>query len=174
MIRRAIIVSETPAILVAIDGAPVIQPVPGTSFERVINTRALILREQGESTLLSPRLRRLALRPARSARLLVPALVVPPGIDQVAAKLAASGTVDMLDGGNAKPKPVARRRRAHDLREPDPAELIVFKGEPTFTSIPGHEPELGHEHARGRDLRRRRARVYYVLLSGRWYRSPAR
>ena len=39
-----VIVSYSPAILVPIDGAPVMKPVPGHSrFQRVINTRALIL-----------------------------------------------------------------------------------------------------------------------------------
>ena len=44
-----IIVSNSPAILVPIDGAPVIKPVPGDSrFNRVINTRALILKAPSE------------------------------------------------------------------------------------------------------------------------------
>jgi hypothetical protein len=45
-----ILVSYTPAILVPIDGAPVLRPVPNTLFERVINTRVLILRDQTGST----------------------------------------------------------------------------------------------------------------------------
>src|SRR2546425_7279838 len=39
-----IIYSATPALLVLVDGPPVFRPVPGSSVERVINTRALILR----------------------------------------------------------------------------------------------------------------------------------
>jgi len=45
-----VIVSESPALLVPIDGDPVIRPVAGTTFDRVINTRALILRPQGGTT----------------------------------------------------------------------------------------------------------------------------
>ena len=44
-----VIVSQSPALLVPITG-PVVRPVPGTAFERVINTRALVLRKQGDST----------------------------------------------------------------------------------------------------------------------------
>jgi hypothetical protein len=41
-----ILFSTRPAILVLIDGIPVLRPVPDTNLERVINTRALLLREQ--------------------------------------------------------------------------------------------------------------------------------
>src|SRR5216117_3921169 len=39
-----IIYSATPALLVLVDGPPVFRPIPGLSVERVINTRALILK----------------------------------------------------------------------------------------------------------------------------------
>ena len=39
-----IIVSYRPAVLIPIDGEPALRPVPGTSYERVINTLAVILR----------------------------------------------------------------------------------------------------------------------------------
>ena len=42
-----IIVSTTPAILIPIDGEPVLRAVAGTSYDRIINTAALILRQQG-------------------------------------------------------------------------------------------------------------------------------
>src|SRR5262249_15383518 len=45
-----ILVSYSPAVLVPIDGKPVLRAVPDTKFERVINTRALILREKKGST----------------------------------------------------------------------------------------------------------------------------
>jgi len=38
-----VIVSYTPAVLVPIQGAAVLKPVAGTGFQRVINTRAVIL-----------------------------------------------------------------------------------------------------------------------------------
>ena len=45
-----ILVSNSPALLVPIDGRPVLRSVPNTQFERVINTRVLILRAQGSGT----------------------------------------------------------------------------------------------------------------------------
>ena len=42
-----VIVSNSPAILVPIDGAPVLKPVPGSAgVQRVVNTRALILKSR--------------------------------------------------------------------------------------------------------------------------------
>src|SRR5262245_30410507 len=40
-----IVFSTTPAILVPIDGAPVYHPVTGTAYERVVNTRPLVMKE---------------------------------------------------------------------------------------------------------------------------------
>ena len=111
-----IIVSYSTAILVPIDGPPKILPVPGdTRVKRVINTHALIL--QGgmgddfylhvyDGWLTAPKLDG-SVDAARRT---------PIGMDDVAKKLAASGIVDMLDGGpNANPKPLARQRRADHL-----------------------------------------------------------
>ena len=56
-----VIVSYSPAILVPIDGAPVLKPVPDHSrCKRVINTRALILQGGFTDDVLHARLRRLA------------------------------------------------------------------------------------------------------------------
>ena len=46
-----IIVSHVPAVLIPIDGKPVIHTVTGTWFERVVNSQALIIRELGHKTL---------------------------------------------------------------------------------------------------------------------------
>ena len=41
-----IIYSTQPALLVLVDGPPVYRPVENTAFERVFNTRALLIRDQ--------------------------------------------------------------------------------------------------------------------------------
>ena len=40
-----IIVSQVPAVLVVVDGAPVLRPLQGTTLQRVVNTRALIVHD---------------------------------------------------------------------------------------------------------------------------------
>src|SRR4051812_41095202 len=42
---RHIFFAEAPAILIPVDGEPVYQPIPGTNLERIVNTRALIVRD---------------------------------------------------------------------------------------------------------------------------------
>src|SRR5262249_2904188 len=42
-----IIIAYAPSILVSISGNPIVRPVTGTAFERVINTEALMLQPQG-------------------------------------------------------------------------------------------------------------------------------
>jgi hypothetical protein len=166
-----VIVSQTPAILLAIDGAPVLQPVPGTRFERVINTRALILREQGESTYYLHVYNGWLFSGTLGGSWFQP-FVFPPGIDQVAANLARSGTVDMLDGGQVKPPPLLADGVPTIYVSETPAELIVFKGEPAFTTIAGTTLNWAtNTHADV--ILDTTGNVFYVLLSGRWYRAPA-
>jgi hypothetical protein len=166
-----VIVSQTPAILVAIDGAPVLQPVPGTRFERVINTRALILREQGESTYYLHVYNGWLFSGTLGGSWFQP-FVFPPGIDEVAANLARGGIVDMLDGGQVKPPPSLADGVPTIYVSEMPAELIVFKGEPAFTTIAGTTLNWAtNTHADV--ILDSTGPVFYVLLSGRWYRAPA-
>ncbi len=166
-----IIVSESPAVLVPIDGSPALRPVPGTQLERVINTRALILQPQGLSvydlhvydgwlfagTIMGP-----WYKPPE----------LPAGIDQVARSLARSGQVDLLDGGNVTPKPSLATGVPTIYVSEAPAELLVFKGPPSFSPIAG--TSLGWAANTTADvLLDTSSGNYYVLLAGRWFRAPA-
>ncbi len=121
-----------------IDGPPVLRPIPGTRFERVINTQALILREQGSTTYLSSTSTTAGSTPARSTGPWCQPMVIPPGIDQVAGELAEGGMVDLIDGGDAQPKPSLAHGRADDLRERDPdGAHRRSRGSPNFAAIAG-------------------------------------
>jgi hypothetical protein len=95
-----ILVSNSPALLVPIDGMPVLRSVPNTQFERVINTRVLILRAQGGSPyylhVYDGWLSASTVEGPWSQ-----ATAPPSGLDDVSHQLAESGQVDLLDGGNA-------------------------------------------------------------------------
>ena len=92
-----VIISYSPAILIPIDGAPVMKPVPSDSrYKRVINTRALIL--QGglgdryfihvyDGWLMSTSLAGPWEKP----------FLPPSGADAVAQQLAKAGVVDLLE-----------------------------------------------------------------------------
>ena len=166
-----VIVSYSPAILVPIDGAPVEKPVPDDSrFQRVINTRALILRGGfgrdyyihvydgwlSASSLDGPW--------TKSNR-------KPFGIDGVAQKLAKSGAVDMLDGGpKANPKPSLANDVPAIYTSQVPTELIVFKGQPDFVPLIGTQL-LWASNTTSDALIDTTNNNYYVLLAGRWFRS---
>ena len=167
-----VIVSNSPAILVPIDGTPVIRQVPSTPrFSRVINTRALILQGGLEnnfylhvydgwvssSTLAGPW--------TQSFR-------QPFGMDDLATKLAKAGTVDLLSGGaNANPKPSLANGVPTIYTSEVPAELIVFNGQPDFVPIVG-TGLLWASNTTSDVLIDTSSNTYYALLAGRWFRGP--
>ncbi len=166
-----ILISDAPALLVRIDGPPVLRPIPNAPFERVINTQALLLRPQGSGTyylhvydgwLIAGTLEGPWMQ----------AMMYPPGIDRVAQSLAKSGVVDLIDGGNAQPKPSLAKGVPGIYVSETPTELLVFKGQPVFTPIP--QTSLTWASNTANDVFFDTAdRTYYILISGRWYRGPA-
>ena len=141
-------------------------------FERVINTRALIMREQGDPHLLSPRLRRLAASRARWAARGSGPSSIPPAHRPDRRQLARAAQVDLLDGGDTKPKPSLASGVPTIYVSETPAELIVFRGAPTYTAIPGRASN-GPSNTRADVIFDGSDRSFYVLLAGRWYRAPA-
>ena len=166
-----IIVSYAPAILVPIDGAPVQKAVPNSPFQRVINTRALILLGPAQSFYIHVYDGWL-----QSSAITGPwtqSFNPPPGIDGVAQSLAAAGAVDMLDGaGKANPKPSLANGVPTIFTSQVPAELIVFKGQPNFQPVVGTQL-LWASNTTSDVLIDITNNYYYVLISGRWFDSAA-
>jgi hypothetical protein len=167
-----VIVSYSPAILVPIDGTPVLKAVPANpQFQRVINTRALILQVSGQNFFIHVYDGWLTANSisgpwAQSFKL-------PPGIDSVAQALASSGAVDMLDGGaKANPKPSLANGVPAIYTSRVPAELIVFKGQPDFQPVVGTQL-LWAANTTSDVLIDITNNNYYVLISGRWFDSAA-
>jgi hypothetical protein len=166
-----VIVSYSPAILVPIDGAPVLNAVPNSQFQRVINTRALILQGSGQNYFMHVYDGWL-----QSGAITGPwaqSVSQPPGIDSVAQTLASAGTVDMLDGGaKANPKPSLANGVPTIYVSEGPAELIVFKGQPNFVPVAGTQL-LWASNTTSDVLIDVNNNYYYVLISGRWFSSAA-
>ena len=171
-----VIVSYSPAILVPIDGAPVMKPVPNHSrAQRVVNTRALVL--QGglgnnfyihvydgwlSSTGISG--------PWTQA---MPGPLMASELNAIAQELSKAGTVDLLDGGpKANPKPSLANGVPTIYTVQGPAELIVFNGQPDFVPIVGTQL-LWASNTTNDVLIDTTNNNYYVLLAGRWFRSAA-
>jgi hypothetical protein len=168
-----VIVSTTPAILVPIDGAPVLKPVPDDArFQRVINTQALILKG-GLGDKLYLHVYDGWLEAGAIGGPWTQSFGQPIGMDRVAAAIAKSGAVDMLDGGNsAQPKPSLANGVPTIYTAQGPAELIVFKGQPDFVPITG-TALLWAANTSSDVLIDTANNDYYVLLSGRWFRAAA-
>jgi hypothetical protein len=169
-----VIVSYSPAILVPIDGAPVIQPVPGHSrAKRVMNTRALIL--QGglgdkfyihvydgwlESSAISGPWTQTSLGPFMAG-----------AMNDIATDLSKKGIVDLLDGGpKANPKPSLANGVPAIHTSQVPTELVVFKGQPDFVPIVGTQL-LWASNTTSDILINTANNNYYALLAGRWFTS---
>src|SRR5215475_25915 len=166
-----IIIAYAPSILVSISGNPIVRPVAGTAFERVINTEALMLQPQGggnyylhvydgwmsAGAIIGPWSR---------------ATTSPAGLDQVATNLDKTGKVDMLDGGNMQPKPSLVKATPTIYVSQTPTEMLVFQGQPTFTSITGTSLQWASNTTADVILDTGSGN-YYILVAGRWYRAPA-
>src|SRR5262245_30424710 len=169
-----VLVSYSPAILVPIDGAPVIKPVPNSSrFKRVINTQALIL--QGgfgnnfyihvydgwltSNTITGP-----------WSQVFMGPLELHDA-NAIAQQLSKTHTVDLLDGGpKANPKPTLAKGVPTVYTSQVLAELIVFKGQPDFVPIVGTQL-LWASNTTSDVLINTANNNYYALLAGRWFTS---
>jgi len=168
-----IFVSYSPAILVPIDGLPVLQPIGDSEdFVRVINTRALIVQDV---TLQSYYLH------VYDGWLVADSMAGPwtrpedsiSGLDDIAAQLGSSGTVDLLTGGS----PGGAKRSLADgvpaIYTPTvPSELIVFAGQPNFAPV-NDTALLWATNTNSDVLIETTTNNNYVLLAGRWFRAPS-
>ena len=167
-----VIVSETPAILVPIDGTPSWQPVAGGGgFQRVLNTRALIVKRD-----TGPMFIKVFDGWLTATSIEGPwtrGQTLPPGADAKARQIAATGVVDLLDGGaNANPRPTLAQGVPVIYTSQVPAELVVFKGKPDFAPIVG-TGLLWATNTTSDVLRVGNGGDYHALLAGRWFRASA-
>ncbi len=166
-----VFVSYSPAILVPIDGAPVLKPVPGDSrFKRVINTRALILQGGLEQNFYL-HVYDGWMSAASIAGPWAQTFFKPVGMADAAQAIAKTGVVDMLDGGpDANPKPMLVNGAPAIYTSQTPTELIVFKGQPDFVPIVGTQL-LWASNTTSDVLINTANNNYYALLAGRWFTS---
>ncbi len=165
-----IIVSTSPALLVTVQGAPTWKPVAGTKLQRVINTRALLLRDGTRP----PYYLHVYDGWMQASSVDGPwqvATKAPASLDAAAGQLAKTGAVDLLDGGPNAQSRLSLASGAPSIQVAhDPTELLVFKGNPDFVPITG-TGLLWANNTTANVIVDSASNLYYVLLSGRWYRS---
>jgi hypothetical protein len=164
-----IIFSSSPAMLVLIDGDPVLRSAPG-GLQRVINTRALLLEDRGTYYLhvFDGWMR----APAPEGPWAV-TTSYPASLDVAMRELDAAHQVDLLQGTPAdstRPQPSLASTPPRIYVSTSPAELIVTDGAPNYLPIDGTRL-LYVSNTTGRVFRFMGDNETYVLISGRWYRA---
>jgi hypothetical protein len=165
-----VIVAYGPALLVPIEGTPVVKPIADTRFERVINTQAMLARTRLESTwylhVFDGWVSSTSLNGPWTR-----ASIAPLGLDDAAKQLAQSRTVDLLDGDEgATPKPSLTNGLPGIHVTETPTELVVFKGQPNLVPITG-TPLLWATNSATDVIVDTTNNAYYVLMAGRWFRA---
>ncbi len=165
-----IIVSEVPALLVRIDGAPVLRPIAGDALLRVVNTRVLLLldRSSGHYALW---LRDRWLEAPTLEGPWRPFLDPPASLDAARSAVAAGGQVDLLDHPAPDLEALLQKGTVPAIYVSTiPTELIVLRGQPAVAPVAA--TNLLEVTNTDDDLFvYTPEQTYYVLLSGRWFRA---
>ncbi|HJQ69007.1 MAG TPA: carbohydrate-binding family V/XII [Blastocatellia bacterium] len=169
--------STRTAILILIDGSPVLRPVKGTELKRVINTRVLILHDESKG-MFYLHLMDGWMESLTATGPWVIAQKTPDDLEKALKIAAESKQVDLLDGagagsGQTQPslKQVARTGLIPSIyTSTEPAELIQTMGDPQVASIEGTRLiyVTNTENDIFVDVS---TQTHYVLISGRWFRS---
>jgi len=168
--------STRPAILVLIDGAPVLRPVANTSVERVVNTRVLLLRDRMSSKFY------LHLMDGwmESANINGPWTIAgqtSPDLRKALETAIASKRVDLLNSSKDGSEPSLAKAILQNtlpvvLVSTQPAELLQTQGDPQVASIEGTEL-LYVTNTENEIFVHTPSQDHFILLSGRWFKAQS-
>ena len=158
-----IFVSTRPAVLIVLEVAPVMAPVPGTDLSYAVNTNWDLLRD---GTTYYLRHEQSWLTAPAPAGPWTPAATLPPSFQRIAA-----GDKNWDDVRRAIPgRALAPAEVPAVFVSEAPAELIVLQGEPKLEAIRG--TALSWVTNTESDLFRASTdQRYYYLVAGRWFRA---
>jgi hypothetical protein len=157
--------STTPAILLIVDGDPVLNPIQGTNLASVVNTNWDVFQEK--TTKRSYLLYSTGWLTANALKgPWTPTQTIPPDM----AKLPDADNWDPVKKMVPPPPPSGTVPQV--LYNNAPAELISLRGAPVYSPIP--KTALMYVTNTNNDLfLHNTERQFYILLSGRWFRSAA-
>ncbi|KAF0814468.1 hypothetical protein IGB42_01369 [Andreprevotia sp. IGB-42] len=166
-----VIFSFGPAMLLPVDGKPVLKPTTVAGVQRVINTRSAVFVFEGEYFL------RFAGHWAAARDITGPwnrTSSVPQGVDQAVKQAQAAKQVDVLD-----PPPEALKTAIAAGQFPviytstTPTELVVVDGEPQFAPLKGTQLSYITNTPADVFVDASADNAWYVLLSGRWFTATS-
>jgi hypothetical protein len=156
-----IFVSNTPAILLFLEGKPVLAPVPGSTLQYVVNTNWDLFYDNSDYFLLNG-------KTWLTSKELSGAWTVTSKLPPVFSTIPKGQNWD--DVLKAVPPAAGAASTSKIIFTDKPAELIVFKGTPAYEKIPGTALQYAtntewnvFQHAPDNQV--------YVLFSGRWFRA---
>lgn len=163
-----ILATSRPTVLVNIDGTPVYQNIDGTDFDRVVNTRVLLMRDKDSKHylhVLDGYLGAAALEGPWS-------YTEPPRGAANAEKYARENGLDLLEPAVAGGRAVLTSTNVPDVHiATSPTELITFDGEPDYIPVPGTQL-LYVTNTTANVFKSLKDQQTYALLSGRWFKAP--
>ncbi|MET0543118.1 MAG: autotransporter [Variovorax sp.] len=167
-----IVFSSVPAILLSIDGEPKYGPLAGTPFQRVLNTRPLVLRDNTGTHYLK----------VFDGWMSAPALDGPWQVLNAPSNALANAfkvasdahTIDPLTGQSTpdRPAPSLASHVPVIVVARAPTELIVSDGPQRPLPLDGTEL-LYIENTTGNIFKNTLDNLTYVLIAGRWFRSTS-
>lgn len=171
-----IIFSHEPAVLIYVDGDPVYESIEGSKYERVLNTRILVLKDSNGMHYV-----RILEGWMSSASIEGPWEVAkkkPSKIKKAMKATLEKRPADLLEADEQKDEEGKKTKPPTLKKGPVPTlfsatsstELIVFEGKPDFVDIAGTQL-LYAQNTGGNVFRNLEDQKLYVLISGRWYRS---
>jgi hypothetical protein len=167
-----IIVSTTPAVLVLVDGQPALRQVAGTDLLRVINTRALILLDRTSGAYYLG----LTDRWMEASSLQGPWTLAghpPASLDKAKQAEVAAQQADLLDNPSPEVADALSKGIVPAVYvSTTPAELLQTDGAPDFEPIDGTDL-LWAQNSTSSVFMDVADQSYYVLISGRWFRSKS-
>jgi hypothetical protein len=167
-----IIYSATPALLILIDGQPTLRKVDGTSLLRIINTRSLILLDSANGRYYLF----LANRWMQARAVTGPwtaAQNTPSSLETAKQAAVKAKLVDLLDDPDSPVVAELQKGVVPTLYvRTTPASLIQTDGQPQFQPVASTQL-LEVTNSSDQIFLNSADQRYYVLLSGRWYRSAS-
>ena len=169
-----VIFATKPSLLVLIDGMPQLREIQGTKLERVINTRAIILFENDKKNYYL-RVQDWWLQANDLEGPWSYAKKLPDDMKKAEEFVVTQAQGQTLEGETGAKQP-SLKEAGKKAEIPvvyvvfGPAELIETKGEPVYKPIPGTGLEYA-DNTNGNLFRL--GSEYYVLISGRWFKSAS-
>ncbi|CAM5180857.1 Carbohydrate-binding family V/XII OS=Bosea thiooxidans OX=53254 GN=SAMN05660750_01322 PE=4 SV=1 [Bosea thiooxidans] len=168
--RPAIIFSQTPALLVLVDGKPELRQVAGSKLLRVINTPALILFDEAGATYYLRALKQWWSAKAPEGPW---AVAANPPSALAAAQKAAGSHVNLIDTPPADIAEAVEAGAVPNLHVSlSPAELIQTAGAPEYLPVPDTEL-LYVKNTSSHVIVDVANQENYVLIAGRWFHSKS-